>query len=233
MDNARISEIPRVSVVVTVYNVEDYLNKCIESICGQSYHNLEIILIDDGSPDNCGKICDAFSAKDMRVKVVHKKNEGAVSARLDGISIANGYYIMIVDGDDWMDPGYIDELVKNAEDNQADLVVGGFKYEYRDYSKKGEVTIPPGIYDNNDFYFSENVISYGEYFHFGINPSFWNKLFITDRLKQVYVNVPNQLSLGDDFAVTIPHIYSGNKTVILDTKNFYHYIQRDDSMLYY
>ena len=86
MDNARISEIPRVSVVVTVYNVEDYLNKCIESICGQSYHNLEIILIDDGSPDNCGKICDAFSAKDMRVKVVHKKNEGAVSARLDGIS---------------------------------------------------------------------------------------------------------------------------------------------------
>ena len=92
------------SVIVPVYNVEEYLSKCIESVLGQTYTQFELILVNDGSTDNCGKICDEYAAKDRRIRVVHKENGGLVSARQKGAGEATGDYVCCLDGDDWLAP---------------------------------------------------------------------------------------------------------------------------------
>ena len=91
-----------VSIIIPVYKVEEYLEKCIESVTSQSYTNLEIILVDDGSPDNSGKICDSFAEKDKRIKVIHKENGGLSDARNVGIRMSTGKYLVLLDSDDWI-----------------------------------------------------------------------------------------------------------------------------------
>lgn len=110
-----------ISIIVPVYNVEKYLNRCIDSIINQTYKNLEIILVDDGSPDNCGMICDEYAKKDDRIKVIHKKNGGLSDARNNGIKIANGNYIGFVDSDDWIAPNMYEKLYYALVDNNADI----------------------------------------------------------------------------------------------------------------
>lgn len=114
-----------VSVVVPIYNVEKYLNRCISSIVSQTYSNLEIILIDDGSPDNCPQICDEWAEKDSRIVVIHKENEGAGIARNVGIDHAKGAYICFFDSDDYIEPDTIEACVEAARENNAELVVFG------------------------------------------------------------------------------------------------------------
>ena len=94
---------PKISIIVPVYKVEKYLHKCIDSILAQTFKDFELILVDDGSPDNCGKICDEYAKRDNRIVVVHKENGGQASARNRGINIARGDYIGFVDSDDWID----------------------------------------------------------------------------------------------------------------------------------
>lgn len=114
-----------VSVIVPVYNVEDYLGRCVESILAQTYQNLEIILVDDGAKDSSGSICDAYAAKDHRIRVIHKENGGLSSARNAGIDIARGEYLKFVDSDDWIEPDAVENLLSMALEHQVELVVGG------------------------------------------------------------------------------------------------------------
>lgn len=122
-----------VSVIVPVYNVEPYLQRCLDSIVNQTYTNLEIILVDDGSLDNCPRICDENAAKDNRIKVIHKKNGGLSDARNTGLDICKGEYISFVDSDDWLDEKYIDTLLNLAIKSNADIAIGEHK---RIYSSK-------------------------------------------------------------------------------------------------
>ena len=114
---------PLISVIVPVYNVEKYLPKCIDSIINQTYKNLEIILVDDGSPDGCGKICDDYAKLDDRIKVIHKKNGGRSEARNVGIDIAKGEYIGFVDSDDYIESNFYELLLKAVLDNNADISI--------------------------------------------------------------------------------------------------------------
>lgn len=114
-----------ISVIVPVYKVEAYLPKCVDSIRNQSYKNLEIILVDDGSPDGCGKICDEFAQTDPRVHVIHKENGGLSSARNSALDAAKGTYIAFVDGDDWLVPDALETLITAAEEQQVKLACGG------------------------------------------------------------------------------------------------------------
>lgn len=102
---------PLISVVLPIYNVESYLKRCLDSVCMQTYTNLDIILVDDGSPDNCGLICDSYAEKDNRIRVIHKQNGGLSDARNAGIDIAKGEYITFIDSDDYVDKTYIEYLV--------------------------------------------------------------------------------------------------------------------------
>ncbi|MBQ9983261.1 MAG: glycosyltransferase [Lachnospiraceae bacterium] len=116
-----------VSIVIPVYNNEKYVTKCIESVCGQTYRNLQIILVDDGSKDSSGKICDQFAENDSRIVVIHQENGGVSNARNSGIAVATGEYLTFVDGDDYIGADYIKDLVECAEKRGADMIICGMK----------------------------------------------------------------------------------------------------------
>ena len=114
---------PKISVIVPVYKAEKFLATCIESILNQTYGNLEIILVDDGSPDSCGKICEKYALSDSRVKVVHQKNAGVAAARNVGLDLAEGDYVTFVDSDDYIQPQMYEKMIRCAEHNHCDLVM--------------------------------------------------------------------------------------------------------------
>ena len=113
---------PLFSVIVPVYKVEKYIHQCVDSILAQSFSDFELILVDDGSPDNCGAICEEYAAKDPRVKVVHKENGGLSDARNVGLEMATGEYVLFVDSDDWVAPDMYEKMVRRAEETGADVV---------------------------------------------------------------------------------------------------------------
>lgn len=129
---------PKISVIVPIYNVEQYLNRCIDSVLNQTYADLEVILVDDGSPDNCPAICDDYAGLDARVKVIHKKNGGLSSARNAGLEIAQGDYIAFVDSDDWIDLGMYEALINLAEEYNADIVQSEYRF-YRPWKKENQI----------------------------------------------------------------------------------------------
>ena len=114
--------IPKVSVVIPVYKVEPYLRRCVDSVLAQTLSDLEIILVDDGSPDHCPEICDEYALTHQNIQVIHKTNGGLASARNAGMRIAQGEYILFVDSDDWIDPEMAEELVAVAEQHRVDFV---------------------------------------------------------------------------------------------------------------
>lgn len=120
-----VKQQPLVSVIVPVYNTEKYLRKCVDSIIGQTYKNLEIILVDDGSPDSSGHICDEYAQRDERVQVIHKENGGLSDARNTGIKVARGEYLGFVDSDDWIEPQMYQKLIENSIKFNAEISVGG------------------------------------------------------------------------------------------------------------
>lgn len=117
---------PLITIIVPVYKVEKYLNRCVESIVNQTYKNLEIILVDDGSPDNCPQICDSWAKQDERIKVIHKENSGVFAARMEAVRILNGDYVTFIDSDDWVDPDLVEYLLKILIDNNAQI--SGIKF---------------------------------------------------------------------------------------------------------
>ena len=125
-----------ITVIVPVYKVEKYLDRCVQSIVDQTYTNLEIILVDDGSPDNCPKMCDEWAKKDKRIKVIHKQNGGLSDARNAGLEKAKGKYVGFVDSDDYISPIMYEKLYKCIIDNQADMAMCGFST----VDEKGKVT---------------------------------------------------------------------------------------------
>ena len=117
----------KLSVIMPVYKAEEYIYKAVDSILNQTYANLEVILVDDGSPDNCGKICDEYAEKDSRVKVIHKKNGGQADARNFGIEAASGEFIGFVDSDDYIEPYMYQEMIDYMQQNSLDIVCGDTK----------------------------------------------------------------------------------------------------------
>lgn len=129
---------PKISIIIPVYNVEKYLERCIYSILNQTMHDIEIILVDDGSPDNCPEMCDGYARMDNRVKVIHKKNQGLGLARNSGLEVACGEYIAFVDSDDYIALDAFKEMYEYAKINYADTCLAGY---YKDYGKDRIVRI--------------------------------------------------------------------------------------------
>ena len=128
-----------ISIIVPVYKVEKYIHKAVNSILEQTYKNLEVILVDDGSPDNCPKICDEYAAKDKRVKVIHQKNMGLAAARTSGIIKAKGEYVSFIDSDDWIESNMLEKMTLAAEKNCADIVICDYKIFNGDEEKTCEI----------------------------------------------------------------------------------------------
>lgn len=188
-----------VSIILPIYNVERYLEKCIDSILAQTYKELEVILVDDGSPDGCPEICDKYSAQDSRVVVIHQKNSGVSRARNAGLETARGEYIGFVDPDDFVVPEMYEEMVNAMETTQSELVICG--YDYVDES--GEVTRPYSAKD-------EQILTQHDLVHmqFDMPPTIrhvvWNKLFRRDLLRQI--RFPEHLHSSEDVDFMLEYI---------------------------
>ncbi|MPL70752.1 hypothetical protein SDC9_16513 [bioreactor metagenome] len=223
--------LPLISIIVPIYGIERYLGFCIESIIKQTYTNLEIILVDDGSPDRCPEICDLYALKDKRVKVIHKKNGGLVSARKAGVIEAKGVFVSYVDGDDWIEPNYYESLCSAMIDNKADLVVAGQSRDLFETSIHLLNNLPLGVYNGRKLEtLYSNMLSYGNFFRLGITTYVWNKLFKKELLKHYQLLVDERITIGEDAAVVYPLMLSCERIVITDNCG-YHYRQREDSML--
>ncbi len=123
---------PVLSIIIPIYNVEPYLRCCLNSILAQTFPSWEAVLVDDGSKDNCGKICDEYAAMDSRFRVIHKENGGLTSARNSGLAMASGEWVMHLDGDDWIEPEMLELLLRKGEETGADIVMGDFLFAYPD-----------------------------------------------------------------------------------------------------
>lgn len=203
----------KISIIIPVYKVECYLEECMESLLKQSYHNLEIILIDDESPDKCPQICDFYMEKDDRVKVIHKKNGGAASARNSGLDIATGDYICFVDSDDFVDSNYIKELLFLLEKNEVDIAVCSFSNVYINQNEIVEME-SPGLYSSEEFL---------ERFLWDWKCGLiWNKIFKSELMKNIRFAEGHVI---DDEFFTYKIVLNA-KRIYVDNIKLYNYRQR-------
>ena len=213
----------RISVIVPVYGVEAYLDRCVRSLVEQSYANLEIILVDDGSPDNCGTMCDSWAEKDRRIKVIHKKNGGLSDARNAGLCIATGEYIAFVDSDDWVAENYIEAMALAIERSGAQLAACDVLTVYREDSIK-VVSAPCASQRVCGPEEALNDLIHGR----GFRAVAWNKLYHRTLLQGVSFPVGKH---HEDEFVTYRVLAGAEKLVYVDAP-LYFYFQRQGSIMH-
>lgn len=190
-----------ISVIIPVYKVEEYLEQCIDSVLNQTHKNLEVILVDDGSPDKCPEICDKYALKDNRVRVIHKENGGISDARNYGLKVATGKYIAFVDSDDWIERDMYEHLFNLMVEHNADIAECGVNWCYKNktVSAKSNSTICVDMHTAMCGFLDRSL---------KIAPTVWNKLYLRDVVKQV--NFPYG-RLHEDGFYTWRAIYSCKK----------------------
>lgn len=223
---------PFLSVVVPIYQVEAYLRECVDSILCQTFSDMEIILVDDGSPDGCPTICDEYARNDSRVKVIHKPNGGLVSARKAGVRQASGRYITFVDSDDWIEPDMYSVMKNLADSRGADVIITDFFHYRKGVSTRFENKMDAGYYEGERLEELRNrMIYFGEFYSPGVYPSVWNKWFRREILIPNLEAIDEKISLGEDMACTYPCILDAHSVEIYKEKCFYNYRWRPESMI--
>ena len=215
-----------ISVIVPVYQVEVYLEKCIQSILQQSYKNLEIILVDDGSKDNCPAICDSYQEKDARVKVIHKRNGGLSSARNAALDIATGEYITFVDSDDYIDTRMIETLMSYIEKENSDIAVCFWQEVWEKEQSASEGTSWQGV--ENATVESMNQVQAMEkmLYQRGCDSCAWGKLFKRELFQTI--RFPEQ-KIYEDIAIMY-QVFGMAKKVVFSNYQGYYYLQRNASI---
>lgn len=210
------------SVVVPIYGVEKYLNRCVDSLISQTYGNIEIILVDDGAKDNSPKICDDYAARDPRVKVLHKENGGLVSARKAGAEIATGEYIICVDGDDWVSTQYIEHLENVISEHHPDLVCCGYIQSDEKTEEKHTFDLKDGYYDQEQI--KDRVYPIAIESEYGIifPTQVWAKAFKREIYLPEQLSVNNLIKIGEDGAVVKPILTKVSSLYILNECLYYY-----------
>lgn len=214
----------KVSVIIPVYNAEKYLRVCLDSISRQTYTDFDAVVVDDGSTDNSGIICDKFAARDGRFRVFHKMNEGLICARKTGIMEAKGKYIAFVDADDWIDADFLETGIGQMENEAADIVITGCIREFGSHAETVQNKIDSGVYGILELAqeVCPRMLHYEGFYEFGILPYIWNKFYKKQLLESCYECIDTSIYDGEDVAVVYPYLLHAKKAVITnDTK--YHY----------
>lgn len=209
----------KISVIIPIYNVENYLKRCIDSVINQTYKNLEIILVDDGSKDNCGKICDEYAKVDSRIQVIHKINGGLSDARNAGLKVATGDYIYYIDSDDYIDNDMLEIMKKNLEKYNADISICGIykECENGNYTLKRNNVIE--IMNSKEALIKLNSFS-------SFDMAVWNKLY------KKYIVDGIEFPFGkksEDYFVMYQYFDRASNIVVIPESK-YHYIQRENSI---
>ena len=215
-----------ISAIVPVYNAEKYLTKCIDSILTQTYDNFELILIDDGSTDRSGEICDRYAETDERITVIHKENGGVSAARNTGIDIAKGKYITFIDSDDFVEKSFFEYTVDIAQKRQADCVTAGIRYWYEDNSKNRDCVLP-------DIYFSvhqdlnEHFAKLYEQHAFD---AMYAKLYKNEIIQSFGIRFDTSYAIFED-GMFVSNYLSHCRFCYFTNKVFYNYVQHDSPSL--
>lgn len=210
-----------ISVIVPIYNVEKYLNKCIDSIISQTYKNLEIILIDDGSPDRCPQMCDEYSKKDNRIKVIHKENGGVSFARNIGLINSTGKYILFIDSDDYIDMDMIEFLVNNIQLNDNyDMSACGYYLNNNPIFEKNRECLTLTNVEGAKYIAGKN--------HCKLRGFLWNKLFKREIINKFNIIFPTDIYFCED-AYFCQLYLKRCHSIIYNCKPKYHYIERINS----
>lgn len=221
-----------ISVVVPIYNTEDYLKKCIESILCQTYKNLDIILVDDGSTDSSPEICDFYSDKDSRVMVIHKQNGGLVSARKAGAAFAKGDYILNVDGDDWIEPERIANFAARGAGTNADMIyMDGY---FKDYDDRCTLNVS-GI--SSELFYGKQIMEHIFPLMIDVGCCFQRNILgmlvcwgIKKILFQtIYNEMDNRISMGEDYACILCCLLEADSVFLMEEYG-YHYVMRRNSI---
>ena len=226
------SDFPYLSVIVPIYDVEDYLEGCIESIITQSYTNIEIILVDDGAKGREPEICDSYAEKDSRIKVIHKKNEGLIEARKTGLKNATAYYVTFVDGDDYIAHDYYEKMMQLVIAESPDLVSVSYTWVNNNHKEIKLQSIGSGIYEGDkllDLYHNMNCY-HNDYYNRGLMPSTCLKIYKTGMLRQLIKGIPKSIRIGEDSAITFPYILNCKKIVVDNSIHGYYYRNTATSM---
>lgn len=219
MHNAA-SDRPLVSVIVPVYRVEEYIERCVQSIMDQDYPRLEIILVDDGSPDNCGRLIDEMADWDSRIRVIHKENRGVSSARNQGLSVAAGDYIAFVDGDDYLSEDCISYFVELAESSGCDMAIS--RNNFTSFEKNQVAA------DNRSIVSPEYVM---EALYLGrINVAVWNKLYRHDFIRAHALRFQEDIWYGEGMLFNIECLQFLDR-VALGERKVYHQVLNQNSAM--
>lgn len=223
-----------ISVIVPVYNVEDLLPRCIESIMKQTKKSLEIILVDDGATDHSGAVCDEYAKKDERIRVIHKPNGGLTSAWKAGAEIANGRYLGFVDSDDWIDTDMYQRMWESACKYNSDVVVCGLVFDYEDTSipKRNEISA-----FEKEYYSRKELeelfpvlINDGRFFGRKLQPARVTKLYRKELVDANRVLCKEEVSVGEDMQLTLPALMDAKSMSVVKDFYPYHYWFNQKSM---
>lgn len=222
-----------ISLIVPVYNVSAYIDQCVRSILAQTYSDLQIILVDDGSTDGSEKSCDRFADEDDRIVVIHKsENEGLVKARQTGLIAATGELVGFVDSDDWIEPEMFEKLYKALEANNVDIAMCGRFEDSGGVSRPAYHGIEEGRYEGDELIrevFPRMIVN-GGFFDWGLYPGYWDKLFRRDVIYDRLMKVDEHIKMGEDAAGTYPCILHSKSIYVLH-ECLYHYRQTSSSMV--
>ena len=224
---------PLVSIIVSVYNVYKYIDKCLNSISKQQYKNIEVIVINDGSTDGSANVCDYYDGTDKRFRVIHQKNQGRVLARSRGVKEAKGEYIGFVDGDDWIDYGMYEYLMDIALKNDMDLVTSGYIRENGDSCCIVEEPLTEKVYRSaeekkyimTNFLFNENTQKRG------MIKSQCTKIYRSNILKNIINRIPEKMRIGEDCLLNIIYMLEA-KSIYISKKAYYHYRIHSESTVH-
>lgn len=214
-----------ISVIVPIFNVAPYLEKCISSIINQTYKELEIILVDDGSTDGSSDICDQYAKKDNRVIVIHQDNQKLTKTRKNGVRVAKGSYVGFVDGDDWIAPEMYEELYHHAKNEGAQIVLSGM---FRDNNDKVYAEWPASIIHKEGLYADESLYELKKNTLTCLNGSICNKLFEKKLFESQLKKVDDDLyGIEDDLFAHLCILNSSK--IFISNKSYYHGVERSDS----
>lgn len=218
---------PLISVVIPVFNVEGYLKRCLDSVVKQDYKNLQIILVDDGSSDDSGRICEEYASEDSRIEVIHQPNGGLVSARKAGLKSAAGEYIGFVDGDDYIEHEMYQVLLGKLLEDRSDFIHSGYKKGHHLICGVQKEAIYRITKDNSADLISK--IIFGSTGDKNISPSCWSKLFKRELIMDSYMSVPDTQVYGEDLLSLCGCMLRCRKISVIN-QAFYHYVTRNDSI---
>ncbi len=217
---------PLVSVIVPIYNTQEFLPRCLNSIANQTYTNMEIILVNDGSTDDSLSVCEGYAANNSRIQIINQSNQGALAARRNGVNFCHGEYVMFVDSDDWIEAELLESMVQAVIECGCSIACTNVYMDYEDKTTENRNAIPIGIYETDEI--ANDLFYYKDTDYYGILPYNVAKLYPRDMLKEAIDNVNVDIRYAEDKAVLFSLVFKNLSVCFMDDI-YYHYCIREGS----